>query len=183
MSWLEIALFAWLLSGLLALVAGWWIASRATGGDFELERNPIAWIPFLLACALAGPLLLLVLLVVTVVGTPLYAVLAAFGFWRVKKTAPQARFLDHGMELFNETGTLERFIEWSDIERVEEAFTPPLVSPQLILRDGERIPLYLVDSGELASVLERHGIPFDRESLPDVVESTSLEARGSDRGL
>ena len=107
---------------------------------------------------------------------PVYAVLAALGFWRVRQIAPHVRYLDQGLELFNDSGTLERFVEWSQIERAEEISTPPLLSPQLILRDGERIPLYLVESDELAPVLERHGVPFDRELYSNVVDSTSPEA-------
>ncbi len=162
-------LVAWVLLALLAAAVIILFLIRARRQvDFELERHPIAWIPLVAVCVLAVPPLLLILLVLSVVlygvVVPICGVLSLLGFWRVHRTGPRARYLDRGLELYNQAGTLERLIEWPDIERVEEVYSPPVFHlPHLVLRDGERVPLYLVTSDELAPALERHGIPIERE--------------------
>ncbi len=163
MSWLNILLVTWVAVGLSAGLVVFLPLSRASRKlGYELEHNPIAWVPFAAACVLAGPALLVMMLAVSLIGVPVFGVMSLFGIRRVVKAGHQARLLDQGLEIYNEEDTVGRFVEWLDVECAEMVFTPPLLCPHLILRDGERVWLHMVESDELAPVLEQHGIPFDR---------------------
>ncbi len=163
MSWLHIVLITWVAVGLLGAPAFVLLAARRAGlRRRDLELNPIAWIPYLAVWVLVGLPLFVILLAVGFIGVPVYAVMTALGFWRVTRVGLRARFLDRGLLIYNQAGTVERVVEWSHVERAEEVFTPPLRSPHLVLQDGERVPLYMITAEELAPVLEEHGIPFDR---------------------
>ncbi len=169
MSWLHIALVTWLGVGLLGALVFILLLVKGAGlrrRDFVL--NPIVWIPFLALWILGGLPLLIILFAVVFIGGPVDAVMTRLGYGpgsragRRPAPRPFTRFFDRGLMIYNPAGTVERVVEWSNVERVEEVFTPPVLCPHLVLRDGERVPLYMLAAEELVLVLDEHGIPFDR---------------------
>ncbi len=183
MSWLQIVLITWVGVGLLVSLGFLLLAARANRpSGFELERNPIAWIPYLSICILFGPPVVAILLAVLLVGVPLSAVMSRFEEPQVEEIGDQVRFLDQGLEIYNRQGVVERRIEWVDVERAEVIFSPPVMDcPRLMLRGGEGVWLFMVRPRELAPVLKQHGIPFDRRSRE--LELDADGSTGSQKGL
>ncbi len=163
MSWLHIVLAAWVAVGLLAGLAFIVLAVRVPGLRIsDVDPNPIAWLLHLSVWILAGlPFVVLVLVMVLIVW-PLRAAMSTLGLRKTPVVSYPVRILDQGLEVYDEEGALERFVEWPDVERVEDVFHPPLVYPRLVLRDGDLVALYDVDRGQLAPALEQHAIPFER---------------------
>ena len=167
MSWLQIVLVTWAGVGVLAapvvLCVVLKLSRESPESNFQPDSNPITWIP-LAAMAIivtALPVIVILLFMALVVG-PVLGILSGLGWLKASKVGLRARLLDHGLEVLSEDGSVERFVAWPDVERVEEVFTPPVRAPHLILRDGGSVPLHMVTAEELTPMLERHDIPFER---------------------
>lgn len=120
-----------------------------------VSRNPFTWIPIFLYG--------LVLIPFTVLIYPILLLLMWFGLTSLERNGYDANVTDYGVEVFSRKEGPVSSHEWGEITMVITRFNPPVLFPELILRDGSRIKLQLADVRKFKDPCRLHGVPFNEK--------------------
>lgn len=114
----------------------WWAIPKIA---FE-SRNPVSWLWGVLWFVFYP----FIAIIVAVLGA-IFGLVQLGGFWHLGRVGSDARISDAGIEVFSKRKGPIAIYAWSNISELRRIFDPPLIYWELVLRNGEEIPLPLAE--------------------------------------
>ena len=115
-----------------------------------VSRNPFQWLGMLFWGILLIPF--------TIFVYPLAMLLTWLGVTSIVRNGNDATISDSGLEVFSKKSGIVGCYDWSEIDAVEERFDPPVLYPELFLRNGHRVKLHLADRRAILDACKEHDI-------------------------
>jgi len=123
-------------------------------GSHAVSRNPLHWVGLFLYGLLLIPFILIVY--------PVAILMTWLGMASLALTGLDARQTSEGLEIHSKRGVVKT-LKWSDIDRAERRFKPPVFYVAILESGGEWIELVLADTDAIIESCRQNGILVNKE--------------------
>jgi hypothetical protein len=120
---------------------------------YSVTRNPLSWLGLFVWGLLLIPF--------TIIIYPIYILLTLLGFRHINNHGKTATIKDDIIEISTKKEGVIDKLPVREIKKVVNKFTPPIMYPVLILRNGERIELKATEAHLLYDECRALGIEVD----------------------